>query len=81
MTGEEHHAEAERLIEMARDAATDMEFGGKGLGRCSLLYKHSHMPRDTSAHDRGALLLADAQVHAILALAVVLGAEGPATEP
>lgn len=67
MTGEEHYAEAERLIEMARDTVTDREFGTTGSGRRDVLY---HIMRPSQhLQDRATLILADAQVHATLALA------------
>lgn len=80
MTGPEHYLEAERLIEMARDAATEGRAMGKVFsGHSSPLYQQRG--RDQGDQGRATLILADAQVHATLALAAVIGAEGPAAGP
>jgi len=58
MTGPEHYREAERLIAMARDQ-------GGGADRFGFLYREAHVTP--------AVILADAQVHATLALAAATG--------
>jgi hypothetical protein len=67
MTGAEHYAEAERLIEMARDAGTPGRAMDKAFGKSSPLYEQRG--RDQGQLEQAAVMLADAQVHATLALA------------
>jgi hypothetical protein len=73
MTGEEHYAEAERLIELARDAGTPKRAMDKAFGKSSPLYdqpsNHQDLDRAHLHLEQAAVMLADAQVHATLALA------------
>lgn len=76
MTGTEHYAEAERLIEMARHEATPTRAYDKILEKKTPLYGQRDV--DRIRLELAALMLADAQVHATLALAAATGA-GPAS--
>lgn len=69
MTGAEHYAEAERLIELARYEANPPKLGSR-------VRRERPSPRvyGGTFPDQVTLILADAQVHAILALAAATGA-------
>ena len=78
MTGPEHHREAERLIELAREAGipgpriptpTRIKIGG---GPDLPDYRKLYAGEDSDPRCRN--LLADAQVHALLAVAAALEA-------
>ena len=94
MTGPEHHREAERLIELAREAGiqgpripTPTRFNIGGGPDLPDLPDYGKFYTDESSDPKCRNLLADAQVHALLAVAAALEAPqagrtpGPATPP
>lgn len=94
MTGPEHHREAERLIELAREAGiqgpgipTPTRFNIGGGPDLPDLPDYAKFYADESSDPKCRNLLADAQVHALLAVAAALEAPqagrtpGPVTPP
>jgi hypothetical protein len=94
VTGPEHHREAERLIELAREAGiqgpripTPTRFNIGGGPDLPDLPDYGKFYADESSDPKCRNLLADAQVHALLAVAAALEAPqagrtpGPATPP
>jgi hypothetical protein len=82
VTGPEHHREAERLIELAREAGIKREIAPTRItlgGGAPRPPDYGKFYTDESSDPKVRSLLADAQVHATLALAAATVALGKAT--